>query len=332
MKIDKIVILSILCSFATEIFGTEKLGEKSTLSLLTLNLHTYQEISTSGKKETDLNRIDALQRVSNYASIFDTIAHGIDDLKPDVICLQEVGEWKDSTLIKKNSKLNLLSFGNDPTNAVNQISSRIKHAKYFNFMDWSHYGWSVWKEGTAILSKYPILEQESRYISNINNGTVDYWQSRKVTRIKVKHSDTKYLNIFSIHTGWWDSKKEPFQMQFTRLMDWLKLVESKDEVTILCGDFNQPAGGKGYQLMIQSRAYKDLYLAANSDGMYDRTIDGEIDGWEGDKKGKRVDYLLMNDTMPYKVVKSKRVFTESIFGRVSDHYGVYSIIIFIPSK
>ena len=284
------------------------------LSLLTLNLHTYQEFSTPGKKEAQLNEQDALQRVRDHGPLFDKIANAIIKLNIDVVCLQEVGEWK-------NHSDN--SFGKHKSNAALQIIQRLRGEDYYVYMDWSHYGWDVWKEGSAIISRLPILSAESKYISKKNNGTKNFWQSRNVIKAQLKLNDSVNLNVFSVHAGWWDSEIEPFQEQYEHLQRWVKTSTKLDEVTILCGDFNQPAAEKGYQLMTGSGGYVDLYLKANPTGMYDKTVEGNIAGWERDEKGTRIDYFLMNSTSSLKVVQSQRIFTEKLFGRVSDHLGIY---------
>ncbi len=132
------------------------------LSLLTLNLHTYQEFSTAGKKETQLNERDALTRVEDHGPIFDKIANAINKLNIDIICLQEVGEWKG----KSES-----DFGKHESNAALQILKRLRDKDYTAYMDWSDYGWDVWKEGNAIISRYPMIKTESKYISDKKNGT-----------------------------------------------------------------------------------------------------------------------------------------------------------------
>ncbi|PCI64862.1 MAG: hypothetical protein COB38_12275 [Gammaproteobacteria bacterium] len=328
MNANQLFLLVSLCYlFAISAHCDAKEKQNSTLSILTLNLHTYQEISTAGKKESDLNRNDALKRVSDYDPIFNTIAKGIDELDPDIICLQEVGEWKENTAktIKKTSE-DIYSFGLDSSNAVNQLLTRIKSDKYSYYMDWSHYGWDVWKEGTAILSKYPILEKESRYISDTNNGTYSFWQSRKVTRVKVKTSDSKVINIFSVHSGWWDSEKEPFKSQFNRLMEWVHQIESKNEEIILCGDFNQPSNSKGYMQITNENDFVDTYLSTNRYGMLDLTVNINADGWKGNQNAKRIDYIFIEANSDFSVKRSERVFTSKKFGIVSDHVGIFTIL------
>lgn len=95
-------------------------------------------------------------------------------------------------------------------------------------------------------------------------------------------------------------------------MQWSKQSPVTDS-TILCGDFNQVADSLGYQ-----------YLLANPYGMKNTTSGGHIAGWENSTTGQRIDYVLLNKNSPLKVKQSQRIFTEKVFGRVSDHLGIYT--------
>ena len=293
-----------------------KNAQKEILTTLTLNLHTYQEFSTKNKNEEQLSELDVQQRVAAYANIFDNIAEAINQLDPDAICLQEVGEWVSDT--------HPLAFGEDSSNAVRQILQRLDGHQYYSYMDWSHYGWGIWKEGSAILSKYPFKQQSSRYISLPREGQKSFWKSRKVPSVQIDIPKLGAINLFSVHAGWWNDEEEPFQRQFKNLMAWIKQNQSENESTLLCGDFNQPAGSEGYQLMVGSSGFSDQYLKANPGGMDDATIGGRIAGWENSSEGKRVDYILLNNDSSLEVIQSQRIFTEHVFGRVSDHLGIYA--------
>jgi len=298
-----------------EINQKKKINTATTFTVMSLNLHTYQEFSTNNKKEFQLNKQDALERVRKHKLIFKRISNVINQLEPDVICLQEVGEWDGIAHSK--------SFGKHSSNAVKQILAMLNNKQYTEFMDWSHYGWKVLKEGTAIISKHPIIHSQSQYLSKPRQDNYNFWKSRKATSIQIAPKEFGTINIFSVHTGWWDDVEEPFQGQFQQLIKWTKLPPHA-ETTILCGDFNQAAGTAGYSYMMQGFNFSDQYLLANPNGMTDATIGGNIAGWENSAAGKRVDYILMKDTSPLKIQLSQRIFTEQVFGRVSDHLGIYA--------
>lgn len=293
----------------------QSVANDASFTLLTLNLHAYQEFSTPGKADNELTETEAMARVAAHAPLFDRISHAIEQLQPDAICLQEVAEWGGAGAAP--------GFGQHPSNAVRQLLARLPDARYRVQMDWSHYAWDAWKEGTAVLSRYPLLDRESRYISRPGAGVED-WRSRKVSRVTIQPPGFDAVNIFSVHSGWWEDEQEPFAAQFRRLKQWADSVASTDMSTILCGDFNQVAGQQGYRLMTGDSGFSDQYLAANPAGMYDATIGGQIAGWEGSAGGKRVDYILLSNDSELVVEQSQRIFTEKVYGRVSDHTGLYA--------
>lgn len=289
---------------------------KSVFSVLTLNLHTYQEFKTLKEPESALTESDINHHISKHGKLFDSIADAISQLDPDAICFQEVGEWKSSD--------DTLNFGRHPSNATLQILQRVGKGRYHSYMDWSHYGWGIWKEGSALLSKYPIVKQASRYISHSNQESKTFWKSRNIPYIQIEVPKFGKIDLFSVHAGWWDDKDEPFKLQFQRLTQWINEISVSNNTSILCGDFNQPAKADGYQLMIGNSGFSDQYAKANPNGMDDATIGSNIAGWEGNQKGERVDYILLNDNSSLKVRQSQRIFTEKVFGRVSDHVGIYT--------
>jgi maltose 6'-phosphate phosphatase len=287
--------------------------------VLTLNLHTYQEFRSEGVAESELNDELAKQRIDSYGPLFDRIADGINQLDPDVICFQEVGEWSGGNTQDPDSIL----FGSSDSNMVHQILQRLDE-HYFYTMDWSHYGFDVWLEGSAILSKYPFIETGSRFISNPDNGRYKFWKSRNVPMARIELPGIGSANVFSVHAGWWDDEEEPFQDQYRKLLAWAGEIASLRETTILCGDFNVPADSQMQEFMTKGTGYSDQYALANPDGSLDATIGGAIDGWKSSDSGQRVDYILMNDDSPLEIEEAQIVFTEDMYGIVSDHAGIYA--------
>lgn len=291
------------------------------LSVLTLNLHTYQELRVAEATDARLTDDLARQRIAAYGPIFDRIAAGINALDPDIICFQEVGEWSAG----EAGQTEAVRFGATDSNMVHQILSRVRDRHYYHTMDWSHYGWGVWLEGSAILSKYPLSVTGSRFISNPDNGRHRSWKSRNVPLAIIDAPGIGGLAVYSVHAGWWDDPEEPFQDQYRRLLRWAEENAAAPALTtILCGDFNLPAGSPMYPFLTTDTGYRDQYLLANPDGMLDATIGSGADGWEDGEQAQRIDYILMNNDSPLKVTRARRVFTEEEFGRVSDHVGIYA--------
>ena len=291
----------------------------SDFTVLTLNLHTYQEFRSKGVAESELTDALARERIDAYGPLFDRIAEGINKLDPDIVCFQEVGEWSGGNTQDPDSVL----FGSSDSNMIHQILQRLDE-HYFYTMDWSHYGFDVWLEGSAILSKHPLIDTGSRFISSPDNGHHEFWKSRNVPMAQIDLPGTGSINVFSVHAGWWDDEEEPFQDQYRSLLAWAKEIAEPRGTTVLCGDFNVPANSEMQEFMTKGTGYSDQYALANPDGLLDATIGGAIDGWESSNSGQRVDYILMNDDSPLKVEEARIIFTEEMYGIVSDHAGIYA--------
>jgi maltose 6'-phosphate phosphatase len=317
-RIVKLVVLSQLLTACTS--SSESQQKSETLAILSLNLHTYQELRDEDADESKLTEKMAQQRIDAYGPVFDRIAAGIDQLDPDIVCLQEVGEWSGGV----HGHADAVVFGATDSNMVHQILSRLSDERYYYTMDWSHYGWDVWLEGSAILSKYPLTLAGSRFISDPDNGAHQSWKSRNVPMASVDVPGLGSVGVFSIHAGWWDDAEEPAKEQYRRLLDWVAETAAQNETTILCGDFNAPAGGPAYRYLIGDTEFSDQYLLANPEGMHDATIGAGADGWQESDSGERIDYILVNADSPLTVSHARRVFTQTEFGRVSDHVGVYA--------
>ena len=305
------------CNFSSTT-GQENAGEE--LTVLTLNLHTYQEIQTAGVPESELTEAQAQERVELYGPLFDRIAAAINTLDPDFVCLQEVGEWPGRDAIEAGT----MEFGASDSNMLHQILRRLTYQHYDYTMDWSHYGFDVWLEGSAILSKHPLSNVASRYISGPENSRHDFWKSRNIPAAQIDLPEFGKINVFSVHTGWWDDEEEPFQSQFRRLLAWAEELKVPGSTTVLCGDFNVAAGSEMQQFMTNGTGYSDQYALANPEGLLDSTVGGGIDGWEDNATGQRIDYILVNDDSPLEVLQSQIIFTQKMFGRVSDHAGVFA--------
>ena len=270
------------------------------LVVLTLNMHTYQEKDQKEK--------------------FERIVNAVNELNPDIVVLQECAQHKNSEIVGKHYEKTIKA-----DNMALIITDKLKkefNKKYYNYWDWSHYGWDVWEEGSAILSKYKITETKSKYITK--NHDKKFWKSRNVTMIQTDIPQIGKVNIFSAHLGWWDDKEEPFKNMFEKLNNWI-LEENKNvAASFVCGDFNIVAGSDGYKYLMDTDKYIDVYYKTNPNGFADSTIGGKIDGWEkGDVVGKRIDYMFLVKGGYLKPLLAQRIFTEHSFGRVSDHCGVY---------
>ena len=178
---------SISCEGRDQVLWDNNYGKNYSLSheplnVMILNLHCYQEDNQDYK--------------------FSQIAKAINDLDVDIVCFQEVAElWNDGQ-------------GDWNTNSAKIINDRLNQP-YHLYTDWSHLGFDKYREGVAILSRYPMLKQESKYVSNSHSAFSIH--SRKVVMAQVHVPYMGLINFFSAHLSWWD---DGFPEQFKRLSKW----------------------------------------------------------------------------------------------------------------
>jgi len=213
------------------------------------------------------------------------------------------------------------------------ISERIKEkysTDYHFVWNWSHYGWNVWEEGVAVLSRYPVINSEDRYVSS-TTGT------GSITTRKVIYASCQtpggLFNIFSAHTHWRTSLTDEEQnSQINKIKSMVAEKESMaaDVVSFVCGDFNgNPTSdypwSEGYNTMMKTNDYSDTFLEiypeANqkpAQAIYN-TIGGDFPG--------RIDYVFMKKDARFRVEDSQIIFTNDVVGTVSDHYGVLTKVV-----
>ncbi|MDO9270265.1 MAG: endonuclease/exonuclease/phosphatase family protein [Methylobacter sp.] len=275
-----------------EIFWDNNSGKNYSISreplkVLILNLHCYQEDNQDYK--------------------FSQIARAINELNIDVVCLQEVAElWNDGA-------------GDWESNSAKIINDRLA-TPYHIHTDWSHLGFAKYREGVAILSKYPLFKQDAKYVSDSHD--VHSIHSRKVVMAQIKVPYMGRVNVFSAHLSWWE---DGFAGQFQRLCEWAEAKQSSHvNATLLCGDFNIAAGSTGYHLVVDGHQYDDQYLAANSQGVFEKIFRVNDPYWQNYLSDDyRIDYIFLNKTSELQVVSATVLFTEQDYGRVSDHCGYF---------
>jgi len=260
-------------------------ASRKPLNVLILNLHCYQE----DKQDYKLSRI----------------ARAIDELCVDVVCLQEVAEdWNDAR-------------GNWESNSAKIINERLA-SPYHLYTDWSHLGFDRYREGVAILSRYPIAKRDARYVSD--SGNPYNIHARKVIMAQIAIPCIGLINFFSSHVSWWD---DGFSEQFENLCDWANSNHNGQvKGTLLCGDFNIKAGSRGYELVVESSDYEDQFLAATSPVVFKKIFWERYPDWQQYLlNDHRIDYIFMKKMSELRVSTARAVFTEQEYGRVSDHEG-----------
>ncbi len=255
------------------------------LKVMILNLHCYQEENQDHK--------------------LSVIANAIDEQGVDVICLQEVAEnWNEG-------------HGDWASNSANIINQRLA-TPFELYTDWSHLGFDRYREGVAILSRYPLSNQQGRYVSDDQDAYSIH--SRKVVMSQINVPRMGVINFYSAHLSWLE---DGFEHQFDNLCAWANAENYQHvQATLLCGDFNITAGEQGYLKVVNSHQYEDQYLAANNEGLFESIFRVNDAHWgQALADDYRIDYIFMHKDSELQVTSAQVIFTDQDYGRVSDHCG-----------
>lgn len=259
--------------------------QREQLKVLILNLHCYQE--------------------ENQDEKFSIIAKAIDELNIDIACFQEVAEyWNNGQ-------------GDWSSNSAKIINEGLSKP-YHIHNDWSHLGFDQYREGVAILSRYPLSDHDSLYVSD-SHDIYDI-NSRKVITARVYVPFIGYIQVYSVHLSWLEGG---FQEQFQRLSVWAEhKQDATTKATLLCGDFNITACSAGYQQVVDLDVYEDQYLAVNKQGVFNQVFKVHDAQWQDLLADDyRIDYIFMNKNSELKAMSASVIFTDQDYGRVSDHCG-----------
>lgn len=277
------------------------------MKILTLNTHSLIE--------------------DHYTEKLTHFIHGIENIQPDIIALQEVNQ---SACAPPADGELLSGFLPCPENEIPlrrdnhaaQAARLLHQAGIPCQWTWipAKLGYGIYDEGMALFSLGPaITETASFYIS----GCRDYqnWKTRRVLGMRTAQNHWFY----TVHMGWWQDEEEPFLPQWKTLDHVLKQSCSGSTVWLL-GDFNSPAEvrGQGYD-QIQGSGWQDTFLLAKEkdNGI---TVRGVIDGWRefldnpSQLSGMRIDHIWCSRNVP--VLRSRTIFNGITEPVVSDHFGI----------
>lgn len=294
---DKYVRLNL--SYSTEL-DNKAVDE---IYILTLNLHTYQE--------------------SDQDTKFDMVAQTIDELDIDLIAFQECAQHKTATVVDTVGGVDIRS-----DNMAKVITDRLKNyfnKTYYYVWDWAHYGWDVWEEGIAVVSKKPISNSEGRWVSASTSRTDIH--SRKAIFGRTSLDGFGDINFTCAHTSWSDEDGVTHVNNTRTMVREKSTAYTSSVLNILCGDFNcQPTDSPAvqYNALTSDGELEDTFLLANpnannlpEDSQYD-TVKGSYPG--------RIDYIFMMTNNNFTVRYSEIVFSPNNIGEVSDHYGVITVL------
>ncbi len=270
------------------------------LSLLTLNLHTYQQHPRHCPFET----------MHLHEWEVHIIAEAICQQNIDIICFQEVGEYMHDPIAHP--------YGEAPSNMAFRICQRLRNwGHYFHiYQDWSHIGFGHWREGTAILSRYPMHHNYSTYVSY--DQRKDNYMSRNVTLSCIDVPWFGLLHVSNVHLSW---AHHGFYEEYPRLK---QLIDSRYHFGVrgdlMVGDFNAPAGDHSYRHIVQHQEYVDQFYMLHPHRFFEPSYQGKIDGWRNSPP-KRIDYIFKRNGGPFHVYAMDVIFNNHFYPKVSDHFG-----------
>jgi maltose 6'-phosphate phosphatase len=269
-------------------------------SILTLNPHTYQQHPCRCP-------FDAMHQHEREVTI---IAEAIAHLKVDVICFQEVGEYRHAPIVSP--------YGESPSNMAFRICNKLRQRGlwYHIYQDWSHIGFYRWREGAAILSRYPMLHNFSSYVSM--ESSKDNYMSRNIIVSCIMVPWFGLLHIANVHLSW---AHHGFYEEYENLD---KLIDSRLHFGVrgglIVGDFNAPAGEHAYNHIVGPAKYVDQFHELHPHRFYQPSYHGQIDGWKN-YPPKRIDYIFKRKGDPLQITSMEVIFNDGFYPIVSDHYG-----------
>ncbi len=255
------------------------------MKLLTLNTHSLQE--------------------PEYEKKLKVFCKGIEELKPDIIALQEVNQPSCGDVIQMRKSYSLKQ-----GNHLERVRKILEHRGIMYHTLWYGFkrSYGIYDEGLGIMSGLPIESTRFVRLSKVR----DDWKLRYA--LGVRMGDVWY---YSVHTGRPEDKDEPFTDEIERLMS-----ELRGKRAVVMGDFNCPDTYPEYVKLKTGGLYDTFDIAKCRTGHY--TAESKIDGWgEGDRR-MRIDYIFTN--FETEVSTWQTVFTPERYGVVSDHFGVYVTI------
>jgi endonuclease/exonuclease/phosphatase family metal-dependent hydrolase len=241
---------------------------------------------------------------SNWQVRMVFIVQFLEELDPDIICLQEINET-------------LTGGGED--NMARTIAEELgEHfgLEYHYYFAYTHIAWEQFREGVGIVSKYPVVNSGFRSLPHESFPRKAAWN-----RIE---SPLGFLNVFSTHLAYESDQNDVRMQQVEEIMEYISEIEAAypSSAAILGGDFNTTPGTDPINLLVNVTGdshYVDTYAAANP-GLNGYTVPAE-------SPNSRIDYLFYRNTGSLLGDSSAVVMNTTYDGShfPSDHLGVMTL-------
>lgn len=227
----------------------------------------------------------------------------LEDLDPDVICLQEINET-------------LTGGGED--NMARTIAAELEEhfgIPYHFYFTQTHIAWDEFREGVGLVSKYPVLQQGFR---SLPRGTF----LRKAAWMKID-SPLGPANVFSTHLSYGDQHAVRVQ-QTEALISYVAETEGGHPSigAVVGGDFNTTPNSEPILMMLDHES--DLFFY---DSFGDANPGATGYTMPADNPTARIDYLFFGNSGSLVLDTSYIVMDTPYDGSnfTSDHLGVMTI-------
>jgi len=274
-------------------------------SVLTLNLHTWQESEQMDK--------------------FDRLARYVAEENFTCLCLQECGQRTGSAFVDDSETLRT-------DNAAYLLQSKLgAHGlKYSMVWGYSHDSFGAYEEGSAILTQLPVLGNCARYVSE--TADPNNVQARNVVMVRLAVSPNAVIDVYSVHLsppeagleGQLDELME-FVVETPGILEQMKPPAPKrrgpprkrvspeeppisTRLICLAGDMNDEPGGRVQALSARG------FLEASSRAREENPDAGTFED------GSWIDYVFIKPAL--RAQSARVVFDGTDAPPVSDHYGV----------
>lgn len=268
------------------------------LLVMTLNLHTWQEKDPQAK----------LDLVADLIALLDI----------DLIALQECAQHQDSPYVE-----GMVRSDNMALNLCRRLQ-QVHHREYYYYWDWAHYGWNVWEEGVAVLSRYPLTDTASRVLSTANDPHLI--DTRKAVSARTVLPSGNPVQILSAHLSWRKTAQDQeANRQAQALLDWASETRQPGSLQLVCGDFNArstlPAPYNEVYTLFTNAGWQDSFLSINPRASHIPPSSR----YDTIEEGGRIDYIWVQGT-GWQVVDSRLFFSFTDSDRVSDHRAVITLL------
>ncbi|MBU0692042.1 endonuclease/exonuclease/phosphatase family protein [bacterium] len=241
---------------------------------------------------------------SNWQVRMVFIVQYLEELDPDVICLQEINET---------------TTGGGEDNMARTIADELSEhfgTTYHYYFAQTHIAWDQFYEGIGIVSKYPVTNEGFR---SLPQSTFP----RKVAWNRID-SPLGFLNIFSTHLAYQSGDNAIRVQQVETIMEYISETEAANPsaAAILGGDFNTTPGSDPINLLVNDTPeseYTDTFAEANP-GQNGYTVPAEA-------PTSRIDFLFYRNTGSLLIDTSYVVMNATYDGShyPSDHLGVMTV-------